>query len=189
MRRTGIVLLLFLLVSCLWACSGENGQAIVQPDPQGASPVAGEATPTNAPIAVPTPEPTPGFVAIQGQLFSADTETLAVPGTVEDSEPLREALSQLPNLHSVTVDRAVPEADIAGWDRGWAALTESFPAVSFTFRDYYRGTAAEAVETFAPSAVPDEADLAAVGRVFEHLTRLDLRALDVDGAQVAAMMQ
>lgn len=188
MRPTRIALLLFLLLLGLWGCRGgsDSGNASA-PIAVSASPVLAEATPAATPMAVPTPEPTPTPVQILGQSFAADTETLTVPGQVEDSEQLREALAQLPALTAVTAERLIPEADIAGWNRGWTALTEAYPAVSFTFHDLYGGAAAETVESLTPPAMPDGAEMEAIRKIFVNLNTLDLRALDVSREQAAAL--
>ena len=182
-QKSILVSLAGLCLCCLVACRQE-------PVPPSADATAlpaltAETTPTAAPV--PTPEPTLAPVEIGGQTVSAYTEAVTIPGEIETPDGIREALSRLPNLRTVTVDRAVPEADVAGWAAAWAALEGEFPAVTFTGRTLYHEAAAETVTAFAPQAVPDEPELEAIRNVFENLTVLDLRALAPDREAVAAL--
>ena len=172
-----------LCLCCLFACRQKPEQPTVQPTALPAA--AAEAASTAMPV--PTPEPTLPPVEIRGQKVSAYTEALMIPGEVETPDEIWDALSGLPNLRTVTVDRAVPEADIAGWSGAWAALEAEFPAVAFTGRTLYQGAAAETVGAFAPAAVPSAAELDAILNTFENLTVLDLRALAPDREAVAAL--
>lgn len=172
-----------LCLCCLFACR----QRPVQPTVQATALPAAAAEAASTAMPVPTPEPTLPPVEIRGQKVSAYTEALMIPGEVETPDEIGDALSGLPNLRTVTVDRAVPEADIAGWSGAWAALEAEFPAVVFTGRTLYQGAAAETVGTFAPAAVPSAAELDAILNTFENLTVLDLRALAPDREAVAAL--
>ena len=145
------LILLGLCLCALLACGQDTAQTAVDPTAVPAATAA--ATPTASPIPLSTPEPTLAPVELQGQVFSADIETLEVPGEIESPDQLRDALSRLPRLQTVILDRAVPEGDIAGWSAAWTALEASFPDLSFTCRDLYQGAAAETVTAFAPQTV------------------------------------
>lgn len=182
MRRIPIVLLLILLFLCLFACTWQEAQA------KPALPVltATAAAPT-APTATKTPAPTPAFVEIGGQVFAAGSEEVTVTGVMEDSAALMEALVQLPKLKSITVDRAVPEARLSAWVQDWAGLETAYPAVSFTYRNLYRGVAAETVTDLVLTAMPDKAEMEAVLVIFPNLSALDLRSLACDRDGIVAL--
>ena len=179
------LILLGLCLCALLACGQDTAQTAVDPTAVPAATAA--ATPTASPIPLPTLEPTLAPVELQGQVFSADIETLEVPGEIESPDQLRDALSRLPRLRTVILDRAVPEGDIAGWSAAWTALEASFPDLSFTCRDLYQGAAAETVTAFAPQTVPDAGEMEAILKTFENLAQLDLGALTPDREQVAAL--
>ena len=101
------LILLGLCLCALLACGQDTAQTAVDPTAVPAATAA--ATPTASPIPLSTPEPTLAPVELQGQVFSADIETLEVPGEIESPDQLRDALSRLPRLRTVILDRAVPE--------------------------------------------------------------------------------
>ena len=177
MKKRILIPVVCLCLGCLFACGQEPAQPTVG--------VTELSAPTATPLS--TPEPALAPVEICGQTVSAYTEELTIPGEIETPDEIRDALFRLPNLRTVTVDRAVPETNVAGWAAAWAALEAKFPAVTFTGRTLYHGAAAETVEVFAPQAVPDGTELEAIGNTFEKLAVLDLGALTPDREAVAAL--
>ena len=195
MKRNLTATLITALLCSLLACGnapGAPGPAVTgapsaEPALTAAPTPEPTEAPTEAPIPEPTPEPTPEPVDLNGRLIPADSETLALDAAIGDPGALREAIGRLPELKTVTADREVPEGDIASWAAAWAALEADYSGIAFSFRDLYRGAETGTVASYAPPAVPGEAELAAVLKTFENLERLDLTALDPSREQVAGL--
>ena len=194
----GLLCFISLLLACTSGLADIAPQAEATDGPVASVPEQTEpkaeltAKPTSTQLSTasppPTQEPTPAPISVKGQLVSIDAESLTVTEPLEGPEPLAAALPLLPQLKTVTVSRTISEDGIAPWIEAWDALVAAYPDLTFSFFDRYGEAAAETVETFAPTALPDAAELHAVLRVFSHLSQLDLSALTLSREEASILV-
>lgn len=119
-----------------------------------------------------------------------DADALVLAEPVDDPEALRDGLDRLSELRSVTLERQMPESGFAAWQATWTTFEATYPQVRFDVRDRYQDRYADELETFSPTALPEDqvSEVEAILSLFPHLKTMDLSACPETGAAVAHLV-